>query len=143
MRFSSFAAAAIAGFLSAGAAMAAEFDRLPDDEATTINGIKVACTGVGDEAKTDPQWHEFSVRLEFAGGERQYLADLDVTIETAKGHELLAVRCGGPWLLVDLEPGPYRVRAEFDHRLTKTAKFTAPGGGQKRIVVSFPEVIGE
>jgi len=143
MKLPSLFLGAIAGILAAGAAMAAVFERLPDDEPVTVNGVDVACTGVGDEAKENPRWHDYSVRLEFAGGERQYLADLDVSIAGANGDELLAVRCGGPWLLVQLEPGQYRVRATFEHHLTKTATFTAPSHGQKRIVVAFPEVVGD
>ena len=143
MKLGSFLMSAVVGALAAGTAAAASYERLPDDEPETVNGIHVACTGVGDEAKSDPRWHDYSVRLEFAGGEQQYLADLDVSIETARGEELLAVRCGGPWLLVDLNPGKYRVHAVFEHRLSKTAAITAPGHGQKRIVVAFPEVVGE
>jgi hypothetical protein len=142
MRFSSLLMGAAAAVLLAGTASAADYQRLPDDEPITVDGIEVACTGVGDEAKEDPRWHDYSVRLEFAGGQQQYLADLDVSIETASGNELMAVRCGGPWLLVNLDPGKYRVRATFEHRLTKSATITAPSRGPKRIVIAFPEVGG-
>jgi len=128
---------------AAGTAFAAQFERLPEDEAVTIDGIEVACTGVGDEAISDPRWRDYSVRLEFANGAREYLADLDVSIERPDGEQLLAVRCSGPWLLVNLEPGKYRVRADYERHLTKTALITAPDHGQKRIVISFPEVTGE
>ena len=128
---------------AAGTAFAAQYDRLPEDEATTVNGIEVACTGVGDEAISDPRWRAYSVRLEFANGAREYLADLDVTVERPSGDQLLAVRCSGPWLLVNLEPGKYRVRATYEHRLSKTVLITAPDHGQKRVVISFPEVTGE
>jgi len=142
MKFSSLIMSAIVGVFAAGPSMAGGYQRLPDDEAATVGGVDVACTGVGDEAKENPRWREYSIRLEFAGGERQYLADLDVAITSANGEELLAVHCGGPWLLVNLAPGKYRVRAQFEHRLTKTAAFTAPAQGQKRIVVAFPEIVG-
>lgn len=128
---------------AAGTAFAAHYDRLPEDQATTVDGIDVACTGVGDEAISDPKWREYSVRLEFAGGNREYLADLDVAIESQGGEELLAVHCSGPWVLANLEPGKYRVRATYAHDLTKSALITAPEHGQKRIVISFPEVQGE
>jgi len=143
MKLSSLFIGAAVSALAMGAAAAAQFQRLPDDQPTVINGIDVACTGVGDESKTDPRWPAYGVRLEFAGGERQYLADLDVSIAASDGHQLIAVRCGGPWLLVKLAPGTYRVRAEFEHRITKTASFSAPAHGQKRVVVAFPEVVGE
>ena len=129
--------------LAAGTAIAAHYDRLPEDEPTTINGVSLACTGVGDEAISDPRWHDYSVRLEFAGGNREYLADLDVSIETQGGEELVAVHCSGPWVLANLEPGKYRVHATYAHDLSKSVLITAPAHGQKRIVISFPEVRGE
>jgi hypothetical protein len=129
--------------LAVGPAFAARFERLPEDQPVTIGGIDVACTGVGDEAISDPRWHDYSVRLEFAGGNREYLADLDVTIETQGGEQLLAVHCSGPWVLANLQPGKYRVRATYEHNLTKSVLITAPAQGQKRIVISFPEVAGE
>jgi hypothetical protein len=143
MKFLSLFVGTAVGALAVGTAFAAGYERLPDDEPTTINGVDVACTGVGDEAKENPRWQDYSVRLEFAWGERQYLADLDVTLATADGHEFLSVRCGGPWLLVNLVPGKYRVRAEFEHHLVKTTTFMAPAHGQKRVVVAFPEVVGD
>lgn len=142
MKRSSLFMSAMVGAFAAGTALAAGYEPLPDDEPITVGGVDVACTGVGDEAKENPRWRDYSVRLEFAGGESQYLADLDVSIATPDGDQFLAVRCGGPWLLVNLEPGRYRVRAEFEHRLVKTATITAPDHGQKRIVISFPEVVG-
>lgn len=128
---------------AAGTAIAAGYERLPEDDPVTIRGIDVACTGVGDEAISDPRWRDYSVRLEFAGGNREYLADLDVSIATQKGDELLAVHCGGPWVLADLEPGKYRVRATYEGGLSKSVLITAPDHGQKRIVISFPEVTGQ
>ena len=142
MKLSSLSVCALIGVLGAGTAFAGDFQALPDDQPTTVGGVDVACTGVGDEAKSDPRWKDYSVRLEFAGGEQQYLADLDVSIADSKGEELAAVRCGGPWLLVNLGPGKYRVRATFEHRLSKTAMFSAPAHGQKRVVIAFPEVGG-
>ncbi|MBI1212534.1 MAG: hypothetical protein GC190_13805 [Alphaproteobacteria bacterium] len=132
-----------ASLLAAGTAFAAHYDRLPEDQPTTIDGIDVACTGVGDEAMSDPRWRDYSVRLEFAGGNREYLADLDVSIETQDGQELLAVHCSGPWVLADLDPGKYRVRATYERNLTKSVLITAPSHGQKRVVIAFPEVTGD
>src|SRR5262245_22420274 len=116
-----------------GAAFAANYENLPEDQPTTVAGIDVACTGVGDEPIADPGWSEYPVRLEFAGGNREYLADMDVAIETQGGKELVAVHCTGPWVLAKLEPGKYRVRATYDQKLTKSVLITAPDSGQKRI----------
>jgi hypothetical protein len=136
-----FAQAAVAALVST-AAFADDAVPVPSDVPTEVNGVEVVCTGIGDEAKSDPRWPRYPVRLEFAGGENQYLADLDVWLSTDDDEPFLGVRCDGPWLLVDLSPGTYTVTAVFEGRLTKTATFTASASGQKRVVVHFPEVIG-
>lgn len=133
---------AIAAVIAWAAARADDEVALPDDQPTTINGVEVACTGVGDEARDDPRWRAFPVRIEFAGGEAQYLADLDIRITDASGAELVRARCNAPWFLADLAPGKYTVTGTFQG-LTKTAKFTAPQSGQARVIVRFPEIVGD
>lgn len=139
--FAFLASLAIAAVLACAVARAADVNTVPEDQTVTINGIDIACTGVGDEARSDPRWRDYPVRIEFAGGEAQYLSDLDITIFDAKGESILEVRCNSPWLLAALPPGKYTVRGTFEH-LTKTAKFTAPSSGQARVIVRFPEIVG-
>jgi len=134
---------AIAAVLACMTARADDAHTLPADQPATVNGIDVACTGIGDEAQTDPRWPEYAVRIEFADGQAQYLADIDITIADAKGEVLLQLRCDSPWFLAKLAPGKYTVSGTYQDRLTKTAKFTAPKSGQARIVVRFPEVVSE
>ena len=124
-----------------GTALAEGVTALPDDEPVTINDIEVACTGIGDEAQSDPRWTLYPVRLEFAGGKAQYLADVDVTLLDASGGSLMQVRCDSPWLLVKLPHGKYTVKGTF-RNLTKSSNFVAPKAGQARIIVRFPEIIG-
>ena len=132
----------VAVVLACAVARADDAQTLPIDEPTTINGIEVACTGVGDDANTDPRWPQYPVRIEFANANAEYLADLDITISDARGGVLFTVRCDSPWFLAKLPPGKYMVAGTFEERLTKTAKFTAPARGQARIIVRFPEVTG-
>lgn len=128
------------GLVAGGVARGENAQALPVDQEITINGTQVACTGIGDEAISDPRWPTYSVRIEFADGRAEYLSDLDISIATAKGSTILNARCDGPWFLAKLRPGKYKVSATFDGRLTKTAKFTAPARGQSRTIVRFPEV---
>jgi hypothetical protein len=128
--------------LTMAAARADDGQILPADQPMTINGIDVACTGVGDEANADPRWPAYAVRIEFADAHAEYLADVDVTVTDAHGDVVFQVRCDSPWLLAKLPPGKYVVAGTFEDRLTKTAKFTAPRSGQARIIVRFPEVSG-
>ncbi len=125
----------------AGVAAAEEITRLPADEPITVNGIELACTGIGDEAQSDPRWKAFPVRLEFAGGNAQYLADVDVSVTNSAGTELFQVRCDSAWVLAKLPPGKYQVKGTF-RNLVKSSNFNAPKSGQARIIVRFPEIVG-
>ncbi len=141
--FTFFAGLVLAAALTAVTARADNANTLPADQPTTVGGIEVACTGVGDDANTDPRWPQYAVRIEFANARAEYLADIDITISDAKGEVLFSLRCDSPWFLAKLPPGKYTVAGTFEGRLTKTAKFTSPRSGQARIIVRFPEVAGE
>lgn len=127
---------------ASGAAMADDVRVLPWDEPTEVAGYELACTGVGDEARTDPRWPAFALRLEFANRNAEYLSDVDVTVSDADGKALFTVRCQSPWLLAKVPPGKYKVAGTFQG-ITKTEKVTAPKSGQSRVVIRFPEVGGD
>ncbi|MEQ1753062.1 MAG: hypothetical protein ABL973_02895 [Micropepsaceae bacterium] len=138
-RFAISAATAI--ILCTSAWSADSTTSLPSDQSVDVNGFELACTGIGDEAQNDPRWKAFPVRLEFAGGRAQYLADVKVTVTNAAGTELFKVQCDSPWLLAKLQPGKYQVRGDF-RGIQKTSNFMAPKKGQARIIVRYPEVVG-
>ncbi len=140
-RFALALMSAFVALLLAGVAAAEEITRLPADEPVTVNGIELACTGIGDEAQSDPRWKAFPVRLEFAGGNAQYLADVDVSVTNSAGTELFQVRCDSAWVLAKLPPGKYQVKGTF-RNLVKSSNFNAPKSGQARIIVRFPEIVG-
>lgn len=134
--------------LLAGAVMASalrahadDTTALPSDQPVEVNGYQLACTGIGDEAQQDPRWKAFPVRLEFAGGNAQYLADVKASVLDASGKELFKVSCDSPWLLVKLVPGKYKVVGSF-RDFSKSSNFMAPKKGQARIIVRFPDVKG-
>lgn len=128
--------------LAAGAARAAEKNTLPADTPTEVGGFELACSGVGDEARNDPRWADFPVRIEFANRDAQYLSDVLVTVSDEKGGELFQVSCETPWLLAKLPAGKYKLSGMFEG-ITKTASFSSPASGQKRVVVTFPEIAGD
>ena len=115
---------------------------LPSDQPVDVNGYQLACTGIGDEAQHDPRWKSFPVRLEFADGNAQYLADVKASVFDASNNELFKVSCDSAWVLVKLKPGKYRVVGDY-RSFSKSANFTAPKKGQSRIIVRFSEVKGE
>jgi hypothetical protein len=132
---------AVASFAAYHTARADDGAAIAPDRPTEVNGINVACSGVGDEAREDPRWADFAVKIEFANRDAEYLSDIDVTLSEANGEVLLHVRCETPWLLADLPPGKYNVAGTFEG-ITKTAKLTSPKAGQARVVIRFPEVSG-
>jgi hypothetical protein len=136
-----FGALAVASF-GAGAAVADEVRKLPPDEPVVVNGIDLVCTGVGEDARNDPRWTAYPVRIEFANADAQYLSDASLAVAKANGEQLFEVTCDSPWVLANLEPGKYVLAATYEG-IVKTEKFTAPKAGQARFVVRFPEVPGD
>ncbi len=111
---------------------------LPMNKAMTVHGVKAVCTGIpGANVQRDARFSAYPLRIELAGKLGQYLAGADFTI-TRKHRMMMEARCAGPWLLVKLEPGRYRVTAK---RLGKTATSLAwaSAKGQGRVVLRFPQ----
>lgn len=114
-----------------------------DDEEKTYNGVQYACTGVGD-AKDDPKWGNYAVKLMFTTGGRAYVSYVQVKITDGAGKEVLVADCDAPWLVVNLLPGSYKVSATAIKKYTKTASLTVAGGAkQVELAIRFPEISGE
>ncbi|MFM9863998.1 MAG: hypothetical protein ACKVRO_10355 [Micropepsaceae bacterium] len=128
--------------LGCAAAFADDIRKLPPDEPVVVNGFDLVCTGVGEDARNDPRWRDYPVRIEFANADAQYLSDASLAVATAAGEQLFEVTCDSPWVLANLEPGKYVLAATYDG-IVKTEKFTAPKSGQARFVVRFAEVPGD
>ncbi len=107
---------------------------------TTIQGLGVACTGIG-QVRDEPRWRAYPVRLEFSGSHAEYLANEIITLSGERGGgSPIKLSCGGPWLLLKLPVGQ-RYRAEV--RLAekdvppKSVVVEAPRRGQARYVLDF------
>ncbi|NOT42806.1 MAG: hypothetical protein HOP13_20190 [Alphaproteobacteria bacterium] len=131
-----------AGSLGCAAAFADDIRKLPPDEPVVVNGFDLVCTGVGEDARNDPRWTAYPVRIEFANADAQYLSDAVLAVAKADGEQLFEVTCDSPWVLANLEPGKYVLAATYEG-IVKTEKFTAPKSGQARFVVRFAEVPGD
>jgi hypothetical protein len=105
---------AAAAIVAATVLVRAQDERaMPLDRPVEVNGYDLVCTGVGDEARDDPRWREYPVRIEFANRDAQYLANIDVAVADADGKLLFAVLCESPWLLAKLPPGKYTATGVF------------------------------
>jgi hypothetical protein len=118
-----------------------EIERMAVDQEVVIGGVQLACTGIGD-TRQDPKWAAYPVRVEFSDAKNQYMTDALVALIDAKGEAVLMVRCDSPWLLLKPAPGTYSVYAQLMEGSTqmRSARFSVPKSGQKRIVLQFPDV---
>jgi hypothetical protein len=130
------AALGMTGALLAGAAMA-QPQALPPDRPVQMGGVEVVCTGVGLDARQNPHWIAYSLRVEIAGAGGRYLGDAQIDLRK-DGASLLSVRCDGPWLLFRLAPGRYQVDAVLNGQTVSSAAFV-PATGQGRIILRFVE----
>ena len=114
---------------------------LPTDGSTTVGGVEAACTGIG-QTRNDPRWAQYAVRVEVSDARTNYLADAVIAVSDSRGRQMLRVFCDSPWVLLDLPPGAYTVRATLNSVPTarpRSAAIRAPARGQLRVVLQFPD----
>jgi hypothetical protein len=141
MKFMHWALAAVAVGAVAGLIWPANADPLPMDSPVSADGVETVCTGIGS-AQDDPRWKDYPVRVEFSNGGAQYLAGVHLTL-SGKGKTLAAFDCAGSWVLFKLAPGSYKVTAALTgnqgSKAARSATFSPPATGQKRVVIQFPK----
>jgi hypothetical protein len=118
---------------------AALADPAPMDTPVQMNGLETVCTGVG-ETKDDPKWLAYPIRIEFSNGGAQYLSG--ATVRISRGSDTVgSLDCPGAWVLLKGAPGEYRVDVTIDNSSANAvnASFRMGTGGQKRIVLRFPD----
>lgn len=116
--------------------------QVAQDQELSFQGIKYACTGVG-ESKEDPRWANYSAKLMFTTGGRAYVSFVQVKVEDAQGKVVLDVDCDAPWIVAQLPPGSYTIKATADRKYPKSAKLQVGGGKPSELAIRFPEISGE
>jgi hypothetical protein len=111
---------------------------LPFDSPVSMRAMEAVCTGIGTDARNDPRWATYPLRIEVVGRAGEYLGLAEVTL-TQNDEAILSARCGGPWLLVRLPPGMYEVSATVQN-VSKMGRVTVPATGQGRLILRFPEL---
>ncbi len=76
----------------------------------STDGVPYLSTGIGYDSRVGTP--EFSLKLIFSTKNKAYLADIDVEITPGPSGKPTLIHSTGPWLLVDLAPGKYRVKAK-------------------------------
>jgi hypothetical protein len=133
--------AALCGAASAQPEIVGPIQKAPLDQTVTADKVEVACTGIGANAREDPRWKAFPVRVEFAAPNGDYFSDEIVSLSTAAGEHLITVACEGPWVLLKLPAGRYTIAARLNDvaAKTETATFSPPRSGQKLVMIHFPD----
>lgn len=122
-------------------ASGASLPQLPIDTEARVGGVELACTGVGLDARNDPRWLAYGVRVELSNGRNEYVVGGTVTVKDAVGRVLVAARCDAPWLLLRLAPARYVVSATVEGAAApRSAPLIAPASGQLRVVLQFLEL---
>jgi hypothetical protein len=101
----------------------------------TMRAIEAVCTGVGADARNDPRWAVYPLRIEVVGAGGEYLGAAQVTL-TKDDEALASINCSAPWVLFKLMPGVYSVSAEIAG-VTRAAKVNVGGSGQARVILRF------
>lgn len=109
---------------------------LPVDQPQQVDGVKTACTGIGNDSESDTRWSGYPIKLETVGAYGQWLGDADVTV-SGQGQDV-SVNCAGPWVLMDLQPGRYRATVTVPDAPPKHISFSVPREGQREVIVRFP-----
>jgi hypothetical protein len=136
MRTAPKTAILFASILGAGGAVA-QSSTPTEGQPMTVSGVETVCTGTTTDVRDDPRWQAYSLRLEFAGKEGQYLGDERVTV--SGNGQSVSVHCAGPWVLMKLPKGAYKVSADVAGAGHQDLTVQAPG----RVIVRFPNAGGE
>jgi hypothetical protein len=109
------------------------------DPILEANGVKYACAGVGKASRSDPRWAAFPVRLEFAAANGDFLGDPAVTVSDASGKQVFQAQCNGPWVLIELPAGSYKVHATGQKgQYAKDFEIAIKPGSQTKKTIRLP-----
>jgi hypothetical protein len=94
-------------------AHASDFRYIPPPAAQQQGDVTYLSGGVTIEERKvmRPMARDYNLKLEFANGKGQYLADVKVAVKDAKGNVVFAGVSSGPWLYMAVPAGTYEVSA--------------------------------
>ena len=95
--------------------------------------VRYFSAGIGIEERA-VQYPPFSLKVVFTAGGKPFLADVAVTIQSAKGAPVLTIpreQVQGPWLFIDLPAGVYDVTATQGAKLQRLKGIKVEPGKQK------------
>ena len=109
------------------------------DPIQQANGVKYACAGIGAASRSDPRWATFPVKLVFAAADGSFLGDPAVTVSDATGKPVFQAQCDGPWVLIDLPAGSYKVHSTGQQgKYAKDFDLAVKAGAQTSKTIRLP-----
>lgn len=118
-------AALMAGSLAAVSGASANDDAVVQ----TSGSVIYVSGGVGTESidRLNALAADFNLKLVFARTSGEYVSGTRVVIADAKGKTLLEATSDGPWFLVRLTPGDYRIVATLADKAVNRQVSVSPG----------------
>lgn len=111
---------------------------LPINRPVSVDGVQIACTGIGFGSENNPRWRNYPVKLEMVNGRGQYLAYENVILFDRKAAGPIQLRCDAPWVLMQLPAGRYEANVTLSNGRARRVSFNVPRYGQRDVVVRFP-----
>jgi hypothetical protein len=105
---------------------------------TSMDGIQFISGGIGitEREILDQMAEKYTLKVVLAGRGGHYLSRCDVEIIRTDGTKIVSTTTNGPWLLADLEPGDYRVKAQHDSTW-KSQKVTVSADALQQVVFNW------
>jgi hypothetical protein len=124
-----FVAATWSGALQAQSASTGATRVAPGNVEKTRDGIEYLSGGVGINAQEaiNARAQDFNLKLVFTLKEGNYIADVGVAVQDAKGRTIVEDTADGPFFLAKLPAGQYTVAATYEGR-TVTRKLQVGKG---------------
>jgi hypothetical protein len=138
MRTAIHAAVLVGLSVGLGTPLHAQIDRAPPfpiDTPMRMRAIEAVCTGVNADARNDPRWASYPLKIELVDAAGRFLSGAQVTV-TKDDEALASVNCAGPWVLFRLPQGAYRVTAQIEG-VSRTTKANVGGSGQAKVILRF------
>jgi len=115
--------------------------------AQTEGAVSWVSGGIGEGAAADfkAAQSQYALSIEMsrrALPKNEYVSDADVKIVDAKGAAVLQTKADGPFMLVKLPPGSYRVEATLDGKTAKSGVLKVGSKGSVHASLVFPEGTG-
>ena len=115
--------------------------------AQTQGAVSWVSGGIGEGAAADfkAAQSQYALSIEMsrrALPKNEYVSDAEVKIVDAKGAAVLQTKADGPFMLVKLPPGSYRVEATLDGKTAKSGVLKVGSKGSVHASLVFPEGTG-